>query len=673
MKLFCFLMFFAVWGRNVPLQLDVNRIDVGAIAGVKIIKEIQFNSIFTQIPKVVISGIQYPDVYFTKIIQIQQTGFSIEVLSAENTTIIYNYIAIVDDRVQVSCLNYKTKENVFIGFQKAYVKLPNAITFLTGKKEHQVQISQEILKDGVLLTINGDSQVVGTCTIAATYDVLQFTKQVGATLFQGPKEIISIIAQASVLCDDECGIYYQQSARSQEQQNRFDSSLNMLINAANNELQNGNTQVNHLQNLNELVTKNSNVEQNDQVQIIKTKVIPEKQQSNQTNPLEMINLQLNEQINKLEEFEKQHHVQIEQPENLEIKQKTDQFEISKEIPVVIKEQQKPIQQKQEKQEKQQPKSQSQPQSQHQSQTQSQPQSSQQPQSQAKRVWARINDQDVSTTLKDQFSSLRDIAYQQTKNVQIPFEKGNEEHIEVYHISQESTSRAEQLINLKTIDRVQKLSPKVQKMVEQAKQGVKFDDSFNQQPPQQVETIAKEPLLDQPTKQKPKVIDQEEKQSIQKGNLRKQELNYEAPLIDDKPVQTKKENKLKEYLEKAEKSNLEINKPLDIPEPEEKPYIQFIQDSEYIPYTQQLNERKTQILEELKEKYKVKKINDNMDVDLIPAPESIPTILLQQYLDQLKKTTPIMEEKPKVVVDKKIDSAYELEAAFYEWTLHGNDK
>lgn len=55
-------------------------------------------------------------------------------------------------------------------------------------------------------------------------------------------------------------------------------------------------------------------------------------------------------------------------------------------------------------------------------------------------------------------------------------------------------------------------------------------------------------------------------------MRKQELNYEAPLIDDKPILTKKENKLKEYLEKAEKSNLEINKPLDIPEPEEKPYI-----------------------------------------------------------------------------------------------------
>ena len=33
----------------------------------------------------------------------------------------------------------------------------------------------------------------------------------------------------------------------------------------------------------------------------------------------------------------------------------------------------------------------------------------------------------------------------------------------------------------------------------------------------------------------------------------------------------------------------------------------------------------------------------------------------------------MEEKPKVVVDEKVDSAYELEAAFYEWTLHGNDK
>ncbi|CAD8069828.1 unnamed protein product [Paramecium sonneborni] len=103
-------------------------------------------------------------VYFSKIYNVTTNGFTIGVLSGTEQYLEYRYMAIVDDRVSINCLNFKVKEIVFIPYLKQFVKVPKSWVFLTGVRQqsNNFQFQQDVRNEGIMLKFTSiDTEILG--------------------------------------------------------------------------------------------------------------------------------------------------------------------------------------------------------------------------------------------------------------------------------------------------------------------------------------------------------------------------------------------------------------------------------------------------------------------------------------------------------------------------------
>ncbi|CAD8058121.1 unnamed protein product [Paramecium primaurelia] len=712
------LLFYLVTSKNIPLQLEIGLIQFEDLQPGKLkYQEIQFDQPFIRVPQVALTINSLMNhnsqVYFSKIYNVTTDGFTIGVLSGTEQSLEYRYMAIVDDRVQVNCLNFKVKEIVFIPYLKQFVKVPKSWVFLTGVRQQSNTFSfqQDIRNEGIMLKFQSiDTEILGVCVVAGAVDILQ-SRIDDLPTFQGynlmkQQIALSIIAQSSFNCEDECLLYF-----------RNDQTKQLKINTEFHNQQ----EKPQIQKFIPLRKENPTVSQ-DKVEnliekTIKIDKIEQPHTSHEDSLKKMINqsiLNLEEQINHpngINSFDSNLN-EISQQENIDsvIESDSDSESEDEEDEINTIKISKPI------------------------------------------------------NIEEELQKLEKISEDRTKKINIiefnPKESINVSFLSRNNIDMQEESKAEKLIELKYIDRAPKFSPKIQQMFEEAKKNIEVEQSTidkveskinnkllikdqlklkTESLMQQIENTShtdqkdisqqltinnkiEQQTLDipnQPIKEEQKVAPStNEKQNIKKpilneyetifaqfannNNLRsvKQQQRFSSPLfdteitieLDQEEEQTEpqqelkvlnpREERLQKYLQKADEVDLNFLENIKLVseqnEQQENPtveqdQIQEVFDQSNVSYTEQLNLRKNQILQELQQKYNIKAspIQSFEEFKLKVPQDQYPQILYEKYLEQLKKQhigASFIETDHNV---RSIENSYQLEAAYYEWHLQKN--
>ncbi|CAD8145244.1 unnamed protein product [Paramecium octaurelia] len=717
-QLISLLLFYLVTCKNIPLQLEIGLIEFEGLQPGKLqYQEIQFDQPFIRVPQVALTINSLMNhnsqVYFSKIYNVTTDGFTMGVLSGTEQSLEYRYMAIVDDRVQVNCLNFKVKEIVFIPYLKQFVKSPKSWVFLTGVRQQSNTFSfqQDIRNEGIMLKFQSiDTEILGVCVVAGAVDILQ-SKIDDLPTFQGynlmkQQSALSIIAQSSFICEDECLLYF-----------RNDQTKQLKISTEFHDQQEKPT----LQKFIPFKKENHTVTQDKVENLIEQTIKIDKVEQTHTSHEESLKKMISQQILNLEE-------QINHPNGINSFD-SNVNEIS---------QQEPIDSESESEDEE----------------------------------DGINMARISKpiNIEEELQKLEKISEDRTKKINIiefnPKESINVSFLSRNNIDMQEESKAEKLIELKYIDRAPKFSPKIQQMIEEAKKNIEVEQSITDkvEPPinnkltikdqlklqtenliQQIENtshISKFDVDDEITHQQQFTINnkiQQETQEINNpskeeeqripapnnekkhskqpilneydtifaqfannNNLRsvKPQQHFSSPLIEteikielvqeEQQIEPKqelkilnpREERLQKYLQKADEVDLNFLENIKLvseqsqqqeDQPIQQEQIQENFDQSNVSYTEQLNMRKNQILQELQQKYNIKAapIQSFEEFKLKVPQDQYPQILYEKYLEQLKKQqigASFIETDHNV---RSVENSYQLEAAYYEWHLQKN--
>ncbi|CAD8153557.1 unnamed protein product [Paramecium pentaurelia] len=719
------LLFYLVTSKNIPLQLEIGLIQFEDLQPGKLkYQEIQFDQPFIRVPQVALTINSLMNhnsqVYFSKIYNVTTDGFTIGVLSGTEQSLEYRYMAIVDDRVQVNCLNFKVKEIVFIPYLKQFVKVPKSWVFLTGVRQQSNTFSfqQDIRNEGIMLKFQSiDTEILGVCVVAGAVDILQ-SRIDDLPTFQGynlmkQQIALSIIAQSSFNCEDECLLYF-----------RNDQTKQLKINTEFHNQQEKPSISKFIPLRKENPTISQDKVENLIEQTIKIDKIEQPHISHEDSLKKMINqsiLNLEEQINhpnginsfdsNLNEISQQEDIQsvIESDSDSDSDSESEDEEDEEDEITTIK------------------------------------------------ISKPIN-------IEEELQKLEKISEDRTKKINIiefnPKESINVSFLSRNNIDMQEESKAEKLIELKYIDRAPKFSPKIQQMFEEAKKNIEVEQStidkveskinnkllikdqlklkteslmqqientshtdqkdipqqltINNKIEQQTQDIPNQPIEEEqkvtpPTNEKQNtkkpILNEYETifaQFANNNNLRsvKQQQRFSSPLfdteitieLDQEEQQTEpqqelkvlnpREERLQKYLQKADEVDLNFLENIKLVSEQneqqenstvEQDQIQEVFDQSNVSYTEQLNLRKNQILQELQQKYNIKAspIQSFEEFKLKVPQDQYPQILYEKYLEQLKKQhigASFIETDHNV---RSIENSYQLEAAYYEWHLQKN--
>ncbi|CAK77943.1 unnamed protein product (macronuclear) [Paramecium tetraurelia] len=719
------LLFYLATCKNIPLQLEIGLIQFEDLQPGKLqYQEIQFDQPFIRVPQVALTINSLMNhnsqVYFSKIYNVTADGFTVGVLSGTEQSLEYRYMAILDDRVQVNCLNFKVKEIVFIPYLKQFVKVPKSWVFLTGVRQQSNTFSfqQDIRNEGIMLKFQSiDTEILGVCVVAGAVDILQ-SRIDDLPTFQGynlmkQSTALSIIAQSTFICEDECLLYFSNNYYKLGN----DQTKQLKISTEFHNQQEKPT----LSKFIPFKKENPTVIQDKVENLIEQTIKIDKIEQPHTSHEESLKKMINQSILNLEE-------QINHPNGI------NSFDSNlNEIP-----QQEPIDSESE---------------------------------------SESEDEEIEMTpikiskpinIEEELQKLEKISEDRTKKINIiefnPKESINVSFLSRNNIDMQEESKAEKLIELKYIDRAPKFSPKIQQMFEEAKKNIeveqsttdKFEPQINNKQSikdqlklktesllQQVENTLHTSKIDIDQKDIPQQLNINNKleqqdipntliEEVQKitppptekkhskqpilneydkifaqfannnNNLRsvKPQQRFSSPLFDteitmelvqeEEEVEPKqelkilnpREERLQKYLQKADEVDLNFLENIKLVSEQnvqkenpiiEQEQIQEVFDQSNVSYTEQLNMRKNQILQELQQKYNIKAapIQSFEEFKLKVPQDQYPQILYEKYLDQLKKQqigASFIETDHNV---KSVENSYQLEAAYYEWHLQKN--
>ncbi|CAD8069830.1 unnamed protein product [Paramecium sonneborni] len=367
-------------------------------------------------------------------------------------------------------------------------------------------------------------------------------------------------------------------------------------------------------------------------------------------------------------------------------------------------------------------------------------------------------------IEEELFKLEKMSEDRTKKINIielnPKESTNVSFLSRNNIDFQEESKAEELIELKYIDRAPKFSPKIQQMIEEAKKNIEVlqqqaekEESLTQNKlslkdqlklkteslMQQIENTSShnskienneintikqftnnnvlelDNISNQPEQQIISSSNNENKYSkkpilneydtifaqfANNNNLRsvKPQQHFSSPLMDteikielvqeEQQIEPQKElqilnpreERLQKYLQKADEVDLNFLENIKLvseqsEQEEDQPLeqTQDVFDHTDVSYTEQLNLRKNQILQELQQKYNIKAtpVQSFEEFKLKVPQDQYPQILYEKYLEQLKKQhlgTSFIETDHNI---RSIENSYQLEAAYYEWHLQKN--
>ncbi|CAD8158181.1 unnamed protein product [Paramecium octaurelia] len=710
------LLFYLVTCKNIPLQLEIGLIQFEDLQPGKLqYQEIQFDQPFIRVPQVALTINSLMNhnsqVYFSKIYNVTTDGFTVGVLSGTEQSLEYRYMAIVDDRVQVNCLNFKVKEIVFIPYLKQFVKVPKSWVFLTGVRQQSNTFSfqQDIRNEGIMLKFQSiDTEILGVCVVAGAVDILQ-SRIDDLPTFQGynlmkQSTTLSIIAQSSFICEDECLLYF-----------RNDQTKQLKISTEFHNYQ----EKPNLSKFIPLKKENPTVTQDKVENLIESTIKIDKIEQPHTSHEESLKKMINQSILNLEE-------QINHPNGI------NSFDSNiNEIP-----QSEPIDSESESEDE-----------------------------EVEMTPIKIS---KPINIEEELQKLEKISDDRTKKINImefnPRESVNVSFLSRNNIDMQEESKAEKLIELKYIDRAPKFSPKIQQMFEEAKKNIEVEQSTTDKVEphidnklsikeqlklktesllQQVENTLHTSKTDSDQRDIPQQLNFNNKleqqdisnaliEEVQKitpptsekkhtkqpilneydtifaqfannnNNLRsvKPQQRFSSPLFDteitmelvqeEEEVEPKqelkilnpREERLQKYLQKADEVDLNFLENIKLVSEQngqqenptmEQEQIQEVFDQSNVSYTEQLNMRKNQILQELQQKYNIKAapIQSFEEFKLKVPQDQYPQILYEKYLDQLKKQqigASFIETDHNV---RSVENSYQLEAAYYEWHLQKN--
>ncbi|CAD8159075.1 unnamed protein product [Paramecium pentaurelia] len=717
-QLIILLLFYLVTCKNIPLQLEIGLIQFEDLQPGKLqYQEIQFDQPFIRVPQVALTINSLMNhnsqVYFSKIYNVTTDGFTIGVLSGTEQQLEYRYMAIVDDRVQVNCLNFKVKEIVFIPYLKQFVKVPKSWVFLTGVRQQSNTFSfqQDIRNEGIMLKFQSiDTEILGVCVVAGAVDILQ-SRIDDLPTFQGynlmkQSTSLSIIAQSTFICEDECLLYF-----------RNDQTKQLKISTEFHNQQEKPT----LSKFIPLIKENLTVTKDKVENLIEQKIKIDKIEQPHISHEDSLKKMINQQILNLEE-------QINHPNGINsFDSNLNEISQQEDIQSVIE-------------------------------SDSESENDIESESEDEITKIRIS---KPINIEEELQKLEKISEDRTKKINIiefnPKESINVSFLSKNNIDMQVESQAEKLIELKYIDRAPKFSPKIQQMFEEAKKNIEVEQStidkveskinnklsikdqlklktenlmkqientqytnekdinqqFNNKIEQQIQEIPN-PFKEEQRINSPNNEIKHSKQTIlneydtifaqfaNNNNLRsvKPQQHFSSPLIETEikielvqeeqniePKQELKilnprEERLQKYLQKADEVDLNFLENIKLVSEQseqlqdqqiEQEQIQDVFDQSNVSYTEQLNLRKNQILQELQQKYNIKAtpIQSFEEFKLKVPQDQYPQILYEKYLEQLKKQqigSSFIETDHNV---RSVENSYQLEAAYYEWHLQKN--